>query len=1015
MAGAIIGGMAARVSSPVLIGRVDELGRLRAALRRTIDGQSGAILVAGEAGVGKTRLVTEFADLARAEGAEVLQGGCILLGEGALPYAPVIEALRGLVRRTAATEVDSVFGQGRSELARLVPDLGPAAEDSASDLSIESAQGRLFELLLGVLERLAARSPVVFIVEDLHWSDRSTRDLLGFLVRNLRQAPVMLLLTYRSDELHRRHPLLPFLAELGRAAGVERLELQPFDGGESAAQLRAIAGRDLDPALLESIHTRSGGNAFFAEELLVAAGEDGRTDLPATLRDVLLARVAELAVPTQEFLRVASAAGQRVDPALLAAAVAMDATDLYAALRESVSRQVLVPDPTAGVERYAFRHALLQEAVYDDLLPGERNRLHAAFAQTLEASSSGDARHAAELAYHWYAAHDLPRALEAAVAAGQAAEVTYAFPEAGAQYERAIELWDHVPDAATHAGLDQVDLLATLAGVDRYNEPARAVAHIQSAIQLVDEAADPVRVGLLNERLGRFAWIAGQGELAQRAHRTAMRLIPPEPPSEARARVVAGLAQILTLGARFEDARALAEEALILARAAGARDIEGHAQDTRGLARAVAGDVDEALDDIRAALGIAEEVGNLDDIGRAYANWSWILEVGGRLDESIEVAEAGVALSERVGLMRFFGAHLLCGAADDLYRLGRWTESEHAVRRAREHVVAGINEILVEELMGRLAMARGRFDEAASHLRPLARLADRTADVQFISPVQASLAELALWQGRPDDAAATTTAALQQIDYTPEVKICELHALGIRAYADLAELASARRSADGVSAAIAPGEGVLDAIRRRHGDVVATRPLLAELSEAWLLLCEAEGTRLHRLADPDAWLASVASWERLRRPYAVAYARWREAEACLAARGDRDRAAKALRIAHEIARQLGAEPLLREVTALAARARLNLEPAEADEAPAPTDEATRFGLTAREREVLALVALGRTNRQIAGELFISENTAGVHVSNILGKLAVTGRGEAAAVAYRLGLVDPAGESAREPA
>jgi DNA-binding CsgD family transcriptional regulator len=203
-------------------------------------------------------------------------------------------------------------------------------------------------------------------------------------------------------------------------------------------------------------------------------------------------------------------------------------------------------------------------------------------------------------------------------------------------------------------------------------------------------------------------------------------------------------------------------------------------------------------------------------------------------------------------------------------------------------------------------------------------------------------------------------------------------------------------------------------MRQRHADVVATRPLLAEPSEAWLLLCEAEGLRLHKVADPDAWLASVHSWERLRRPYAIAYARWREAEACLAARGDRDRAATALRVALEIGEQLGAEPLIREVMALAARARLVLEPAAPDKVPVPADDGARFGLTAREREVLALVALGRTNRQIAGELFISENTAGVHVSNILGKLAVNGRGEAAAIAYRLGLVEPARDSASEP-
>ena len=1010
-AGVIIGGMAARVSSPVLIGRVDELGRLEAALGRAIDGQSSATLLAGEAGVGKSRLVAEFEERARTAGVEVLQGGCILLGDGALPYAPVIEALRGLVRRTPATDVEAVFGPGRAELARLVPDLGPVVDDARTGLSVQSAQGRMFELLLGVLERLAARSPVLFVVEDLHWSDRSTRDLLGFLVRNLRDAAVMLLLTYRSDELHRRHPLLPFLAELGRAPGVERLEVQPFDGGESAAQLRAIAGRDLDPGLIESIHARSGGNAFFAEELLMAAGEDGRTELPQTLRDVLLARVALLAEPTQEFLRVASAAGQRVDPALLAAALSMDGRSLYDALRESVSHQVLIPDPTAGVERYAFRHALVQEAVYDDLLPGERNRLHAAFAETLEASSADSATHAAELAYHWYAAHDLPRALEAAVAAAVAAEIGYAFPEALVQYERAIDLWDHVPGAEAYAGRDRVDLLAALGGVACYVEPARAVTHIQTAIRLVDEAADPVRVGLLNERLGRYAWIAGQGELAREAHGNAMRLIPAEPPSRARARALAGLAQIMMLGARFADGRALAEEAMSLARAVGARDIEGHALNTRGLCRSIGGEIEAAHEDLRTALAIAEEVGIADDIGRAYANWIWVHDIAGELEQSIELAEVGVTISERLGLMRFFGAHLLCGAADDLYRLGRWDEAEEDIRRAEEHALLGINEILVEELRGRLAMARGRFEEAADRLRPLARLAERTADIQFINPVQASLTELALWQGRPDDAAATGASAIRQIDFTPEIRIGELYALGLRANADVAELARARRSPDRVGEAVGAGDALLEAMRGRHAEVIASRPALADLSDAWLLLCEAEATRLHRRPDPAAWRASREAWERQGRPYSVAYSAWRQAEALLAARGDRGEAESALRTAHEIAQRLRAEPLDRELIALAARARLSLRPPEADAPPAVIDDAATFGLTAREREVLALVALGRTNRQIADELFISENTAGVHVSNILGKLAVTGRGEAAAIAYRLGLVEPAAEPA----
>ena len=927
-----------------------------------------------------------------------------------MPYAPVAEALRGLVRQADPEELDVVLGQGRTELARLVPDLGPVAGaggNAAGALSYGSGQGRLFELLLGVLERLAARAPVVFIVEDLHWSDRSTRDLLGFLVRNLRDVPVMLLFTYRSDELHRRHPLLPFLAELERTGRVERLALVPFDRRESAQQLRAIAGHDLDAGLIESIHARSGGNAFFGEELLVAAGEDGRSELPATLRDVLLARTADLAEPTQEFLRVASAAGQRVDPALLAAAAALDETTLYDALRESVGRQVLVPDPTAGIERYAFRHALLQEAIYDDLLPGERTRLHSAFARTLEASSLGDASRAAELAYHWHAAHDLPRAFEASVAAGDADEARYAFPEAQAQYERAIDLWDHVPDAEARAGRDRIELLAAAASVARFHDPARAVSQIQAAIRLVDETADPVRAGLLNERLGRYAWIAGQGELARQAYRTATRLTPPDS-AERGARPGGGRLRpgphaqwpVLRGGhaCRTRPSRSRRSSEPATSRAM---------RSTRAASsRSIGGEVDEGLDDLRAALAIAQELDIVDDIGRAYANIVWVIDAAGRLEEAIELADVAIATAERLGLMRFFGTHMLAGQADALFRLGRWDESERAVRRAEDVGPLGINEILTEELIGRLALARGRLEEAADHLLPLAPLAARAEDIQFIEPVNSTLASLALAEGRPEDAASIVAAAIRQIDHTPEVRIGELYALGLRANADAAEIARARRGADHEQAAVEAGEALLEAIRLRHAEVTAKRSVFASLSAAWLAAVRGGGDaapspgqarRLGRLGRRVAG-ARTAAHGRLRALPGGRGAPRRARRS--GTRGDRLTSPRSTRPV-----RLDAQPLRAEIMALATRARLSVDAdVEPDDAGRRRpDEASRLGLTAREREVLALVALGRTNRQIAEELFISENTAGVHVSNILGKLAVTGRGEAAAIAYRLGL------------
>ncbi len=1006
--------MAVRVSSPVLIGREEELGRLRAALDRTIGGEARVTLVAGEAGVGKTRLVVELGRIAEAAGATVLRGGCIDVGEGALPYAPVVEALRSLVRATPAAALDELLGPARPELARLLPDLGPAAEAAPLGLSIQSGQGRLFELLLGLFDRLARRAPVVVVLEDLHWSDRSTRDLVGFLVRNLRAVPVMLVMTYRSDELHRRHPLLPFLAELERSGAVERIDLRRLDRGESTALLTAIAGEAVDPELAESIHVRSGGNPFFAEELLVAAGNDGAAELPATLRDVLLGRVAELAEPAQELLRIASAAGQRVDPELLAAAAGLDEATLYEALRECVARQVLVLDPTSGRERYAFRHALLQEAIYDDLLPGDRTRLHAAFARTLEERLGATGEHAPELAYHWYAAHNLPRALETSIAAARADEARYAYAEATVHYERVLQLWDQVPDAEARAGSDRIDVLAAVAGDARFHEPNRAVAHIQSAIDLARPAGDPVRIGLLHERLGRYAWAAGHGELSERAYRTAAEVIPPDPPSEARARALAGLAQILFLHGRIPESRPLADEALAIARAAGARAIEGHALNTRGADRVVEGEVDEAVEDLRASLRIAVEVGSADDVGRAYANWTWVLDVAGRHDDARALAEEGIATSERLGIMAMFGTHLLYWVADRLYRLGRWDEAERAARRAESIGPIGINAILVPEVLARLAMARGRFEEAAALLQPLTALAARAADLQFVIPVQGSLAELQLWQGRPAEGAVEATRGIRLLRATSDPRVGELYALALRGYADVAEEARAGRAESEERAAIEAGDALLEALSGREAGYTDAQRVAARWSAAWLPLCEAEATRLHGRPEPAAWTACIEAWTPLERPGVMAYLRWREAESILEARGDRELASAAIGAALEIAQRLGAEPLAREVTGLAARARLPLASANGGrEARAPADSirrspdpAERLGLTRREREVLALVALGRTNRQIADELFISENTAGVHVSNILGKLEVTSRGEAAAVAYRLGLAAP---------
>jgi len=694
---AILVAMTATLSSATFVGRTEELARLAAAADRAAAGTPTAVVVGGEAGVGKTRLVGELVASARQAGATVLVGGCVELGGEGLPFAPLIEALRGFVRDLDEPELAQLVpGRTRVELARLLPELGPGGPGSAGaadgglwtagstrspgpvgsptggpGAGLGSEQGRLFELLLVLLERLGSERPAVLMVEDLHWADRSTRDLLAFLVRNLRHGRLLLVMTYRSDELHRRHPLRPFLAELDRGRRAERLELARFGRDEVAAQLAGILGAPAPPELTERIHARSDGNAFFVEELAAtaAAGADG--ELPPSLRDTLLARIELLAEPTQQVLGTVAVGAAAVADPLLAEVAGLPDADLLVGLREAVSAHVLLVD--AGDGTYGFRHALVKEAVYAELLPGERTRLHARFATALAGRDAvGDPGPAAELAWHWYAAHDLERALPAAVEAGRAAERAYAYAEAQRQFERALELWDRVPGAT--AGLDKAELLAR-AGEAAANAGAadRAVALVRGALAEVTPGRDPLLAGQLTERLGFHLRIAGRPG-AMEAYQEAIGLVPPGPTVE-RARVLAGLGQALMLRARFAEAIATCEEAIRVARAAGSPAVETHALCSLGTAMARIEDPDDGLAALGEARRLAAELGLAKDEARACVNLSDLLNDLGRLEEAVAVAMEGIEVASAAGLRRTFGVFLAGNAAAALYNQGRWDET----------------------------------------------------------------------------------------------------------------------------------------------------------------------------------------------------------------------------------------------------------------------------------------------------------------------------------------------------
>ena len=995
--------MADRVSSPTFVGRVEQLRRLQAALERAAAGAPATVLVSGEAGVGKTRLVGEFSARAAAAGARVLVGGCIQLGEGALPYAPIVEALRPLPRSLEPDELRRLAGPAPAELGRLLPELlGPGDLPADAGVVVGTGQARLFELLLGLLERLGVQAPLVLVVEDLHWADRSTRDLLGFLARNLRQERVLLVATYRSDELHRQHPLRPLLAELDRSGRVRRLELERFGREELVALLAGIRGAPPAPELVDEILARSEGNPFFAEELLAA---DGGRGLPPGLRDILLVRVEALPAGAQAVLRVAAAAGRRVGHQLLAMVAGLPDAELLDGLRQAVTHQILVPQPEH--DAYAFRHALMQEAVYADLLPGERGRLHAAFARALsdnpELSVGPGPSAAAELAYHWYAAHELPQALTAAVQAGQAAMGAYGFAEAQRHFERALELWDRVPEAAGRTGLDRLALLG-LAAEAAYltGEYGRAVALVRTAMQ-EPAAATPFRAGMLYERLGRYLWQLGDDD-ALAAYEQAVRLIPADPPSPELARVLAGLARMQLLRPRFAEARATAERAITIGRQVGARGEEGHARNTLGSALAFLGQPDEGVSQLQQALRIAEAIDGADDLARAHVNLSDVLLGLGRLEEAVTVALEGAEATRRLGLGRPYIATLLGNAGAALFRLGRWDDADRLADQALAEYPSGLAAIWAHILRADLDIGWGSFPAAQEHLATARRLSTQVVfGAQFNGPLFRSLAELCCWQGRPDQALDAVTKALQLLAGTDAVRfVAPLVTLGLRALADRAQLARDRRDdaqAAQTQTAAAPWLERARALTRPPlpGEPHPTPETLAEAAAS-----QAEHARLAGSSDPALWSVAAARWEQRGQPYPTAYARWRQAEA-LVAGGDRRGAEPTLLEAYRAATRLRAGPLRQEIELLARRARLALEsPTAAPSRPAQPGS-LGLGLTPREQEVLALVAAGRSNGQIAETLFISRKTASVHVSNILTKLGAANRVEAAAIAHRLGI------------
>jgi DNA-binding SARP family transcriptional activator/DNA-binding CsgD family transcriptional regulator/tetratricopeptide (TPR) repeat protein len=1003
--GGTMGSMATRVASPRLVGRVAELAALEEALAEAAAGRQTTVLVAGEAGVGKSRLVDEFSDRAVAGGSRVLVGRCVELGEDGLPFAPFVAALRSLLAESGAEALAEAAGPGREALARLLPEVGPVGPDSPT------GRGRLFEVVATLLERLGAEQPVVLVLEDLHWADGSTRDLLRFLVRVLPGARVLVVGTYRSDEMRRGHPLRPLLAELERLRAIERVEVPRLTRPEVESLLAAILDHDPSADVVDDVHRRSEGIPFFVEELASCSDSLLGGELPESLRDLLLVRAEQLTSGAYSVLRLAAVGGSRVEHDVLAAVCDLPEAELEACLREAVAGHVLVVDDTG----YAFRHALLREVLHDDLLPGEHARLHVRYAQVLEERPElmGGRPVWVETAHHWHAAHDTERAFRASLRAADEATAAFAHAEAQRMLERAIELWRQVDDPTGVAGADRPELLRRAStAADKAGDAERSLALVEAAVEEVDEAIEPARAAHMLERQGQLLFKLGRTEAAVDVLERALEVVGPGGHPLDRAGALQVLAIVQMLRWRFTEAARTAREAIglveqvrsaraeaddVVSAVAGMCDeeaagvnadsVESGALNTLGVCLVALGRTGEglaALERSRAVAIAGEREAALD---RYYINASDTLLLLGRYAESVEVAREGMAEATRRGLTRTTWSFLAGNAAEPLLMLGEWEEARRLVDRALELDPPHAHAVHLRHLQAWLVLRTGEPEEARRLVGELeARLLRRgpAPEPQFAVALAGLSAELALGLGQPERALEIVRHCLQEQPQLPAM-VWSVVLVGAR---------SARRLAD-VGHDV-PG----DAWQELR--VAAERLDWWDTAAFWRPLFDAEVAG----DDPGLWRAAAAALESWPGPvHLQGWARLRLA-AALVGHGDRSAATEALAGAARVADRLGDVALAAEVEGLARRARLQLPGTvlTGTAAGGGRPDGTPHGLTPRELEVLRLVAAGRSNRQIGEELFISTKTASVHVSNILAKLGVAGRGEAAAVAHRDGLL-----------
>ncbi|MFF1816034.1 AAA family ATPase [Kribbella sp. NPDC058245] len=966
-------------TSTPLVGRSTEMAALLSAVDDAKTRRAGAVLLSGDAGVGKTRLLDEVATGAHERGFGVLVGHCTDFGDAGLPYLPFSEIF-GRLAGDRPDLVESVLTNFPA-IGRLLPThrlIGaqPTPQDGPLD------RAALFDAVLGAFTALSTSEPQLVIVEDAHWADDSTRDLIGFLITRLTAQRLTLVVSYRSDDLHRRHPLRRPIAEWSRNPRVRRVNLLPLDATESRSLLDSLLTEPLPESDVRRILDRAGGNAFFTEELVAASSMGDSAAVPPDLADLLLVRLDPLSDEARQVARVIAVAGRRVPHTLLTTVAGLPDSQLDLALRELIDAHIIdVP----GNASYYFRHALLAEAVYDDLLPGERVRQHAAYVQALKDQTVAGT--AAELAGHATRSHDLATAFEARVRAGEEAISVAAPQEALKHYEMALEL---LPNAAPDNTIDKTWLIAeTAMAATLSSQHLRALKLLRKALADLPSDAPKIQRAQLLLPLADIALVIDQDQEANEAATQALKLVADEPSTVFKAQIATLYARVSAGLGRSMEAERWAHKALEIAREAGEESAAGDAGITLAQLRRRAGDPATATRQMEEAAVRAQLTGDAaaevrsrfllgsiqyeeGDLQAAKATFASTCQRAGELGR--QWAAYGFDARRMLGLVQFILGEWDASTVTTRVDAGTPMASSAALRAVEFNVRSGRGDDAVAE---ELEMLRKWWElDIMTPIIGLQPAVDAYRRLDRIPEAQKLIADV-----------TTLCEDIFQTEwFTGRVRFSTL-GLQLLCHRAVGEPSAAKDLVEQGAELVATGHATAE-------KGLPPGRLMGVEGLSWLSRLEAEWERLRWLTgiDPPSPEEHVAVWQRTMESFGYgnvheqAWSRARLSDALRAA-GRVAEANEQVTLAAETARQLGAKPLLDELGGA--------------EGPGLGGGA----LTARETEVLKLLAEGRTNRQLARELYISEKTVSVHVSNILGKLGVRSRTEAAAVARRDGLLD----------